>query len=70
MVLDALRRLRRGLTTVMISHRIATVRDADRILVLSDGRIVEQGTHGQLLEGQGLYSQLNQIQSSQDSRSV
>jgi ABC-type multidrug transport system fused ATPase/permease subunit len=67
-VLEALRRLRRGLTTIMISHRIATVRDADRILVLEGGRIVEQGRHAELITAGGLYSELNRIQSEQDSR--
>jgi len=67
LVLEALSRLRQGLTTIMISHRIATIRDADRILVLNDGRIVETGNHAELVAGNGLYSQLNRIQSKQGS---
>jgi ABC-type multidrug transport system fused ATPase/permease subunit len=67
LVLEALSRLRQGLTTIMISHRIATIRDADRILVLNDGRIVETGNHAELVAGDGLYSQLNRIQSKQGS---
>ena len=45
-VFDAFRRLRQGRTTVVIAHRLSTIRDADRILVLHEGRIAAQGTHG------------------------
>ena len=51
----ALERLRRGRTCFLIAHRLATVRTADRILVLQDGRIAEQGTHQQLLDAGGIY---------------
>ncbi len=47
-----------GRTTIVIAHRLSTVRDADEILVLDDGRIVERGTHAGLLAGGGLYSEL------------
>ena len=47
-----------GRTTVVIAHRLSTIREADNILVLDDGQVVEQGTHTQLLERGGLYSQL------------
>lgn len=67
LVLDALQKLRHGMTTIMISHRIATIRDADRILVLDDGHIAEQGRHAELLAAGGLYSELNRIQSKQES---
>ena len=53
-----LQRLLQGRTSFVIAHRLSTVRDADRILVLDDGRLVEQGTHEELLEMQGLYYQL------------
>ena len=55
---QALQNLLRGRTSFVIAHRLSTVRDADRILVLDDGRLVEQGTHEELLEMQGLYYQL------------
>src|SRR5690606_18205475 len=49
LVLDALRRLRHGRTTFVIAHRLSTVRDADRILVLDRGRLVAQGRHDELM---------------------
>ena len=57
-VRDALNRLMQGRTTVVIAHRLSTVREADNILVLDHGRVIEQGTHPQLLERGGLYAQL------------
>ena len=55
---DALRHLMSGRTTVVIAHRLSTVRDADRIVVMSSGKVVEQGTHDDLLRKKGLYAQL------------
>jgi ATP-binding cassette subfamily B protein len=49
-------------TSLVIAHRLSTVRDADAILVVSDGRVVEQGTHDELLEAGGLYSELYKTQ--------
>ena len=57
-VRDALTRLMEGRTTVVIAHRLSTIREADNILVLDEGRVVEQGTHRQLLDLGGLYAQL------------
>jgi ABC-type multidrug transport system fused ATPase/permease subunit len=57
-VFEALRRLRAGRTTIVIAHRLSTIRDANRILVLHDGRIVAQGTHGELLAKNELYRRM------------
>ncbi|HYZ34110.1 MAG TPA: ABC transporter ATP-binding protein [Crenalkalicoccus sp.] len=58
LVQEALARLRRGRTTLVIAHRLATVREADRIVVLEAGRAVEQGTHATLMAAGGLYARL------------
>ena len=51
-----------GRTTLVIAHRLATIQKADRILVLDDGRIVEHGTHADLVRGSGLYRRLAELQ--------
>lgn len=58
----ALERLMRGRTTLVIAHRLATVQQADRIVVMQAGRIVAQGTHEQLLLQDGLYAELARLQ--------
>ena len=58
----ALKQLMEGRTTLVIAHRLSTVRDADRIVVMDSGRLVEQGDHRQLLSNGGLYAQLVQAQ--------
>ncbi|MDD5471168.1 MAG: lipid A export permease/ATP-binding protein MsbA [Sideroxydans sp.] len=58
----ALEILMRGRTTLVIAHRLSTIEKADRIVVLSKGRIVEAGTHAQLLEKDGAYAQLHRTQ--------
>lgn len=55
LIQKALRELSRGKTTLMIAHRLTSVQNVDRILVVEDGRIVEQGTHNELIEKEGLY---------------
>lgn len=63
LVQEALEKLMKGRTSVVIAHRLATVRKADMIIVLSEGRIVEQGTHSELLSnGTGLYKTLTELQ--------
>ena len=62
LVQDALDRLMRDRTTIVIAHRLATVRSADRIVVMDKGRIVEQGDHAALSNAEGLYARLARLQ--------
>lgn len=61
-ILRHLRELRANQTTLMVSHRVSTARHADRIIVLDRGKIVEQGSHAQLLAADGIYADLERIQ--------
>jgi len=59
---EALETLRKGRTSLIIAHRLSTVENADRIVVLKEGRIVEMGTHAQLLHLGGVYTHLYRVQ--------
>ncbi|MEP5728131.1 MAG: ABC transporter ATP-binding protein [Sulfitobacter sp.] len=61
-VQDALDRLSKGRTTIVIAHRLATIRNADRIVVLDRGRVTDQGTHDALMAAGGLYADLHRLQ--------
>ncbi|WP_345071398.1 ABC transporter ATP-binding protein [Hymenobacter fastidiosus] len=62
LVQEALTRLMQNRTSLVIAHRLSTIQHADEIIVLQHGRIVERGTHDDLLRGGGLYQRLNQMQ--------
>lgn len=62
LVQQAVDSLASGRTTIIIAHRLATVKKADRIIVMEDGRIVQQGTHDELVAGGGLYARLARLQ--------
>jgi len=62
LVQEAIERLMAGRTTLVIAHRLSTIQGADRIVVVQDGRVVEQGRHADLLERGGLYRQLHEMQ--------
>ena len=64
-VAEALSRLMAGRTVLVIAHRLATVKGADVIHVLRDGRVEETGGHGELRAGQGLYARLYDLQVSE-----
>ena len=61
-VQQAIENLMENRTTVVIAHRLSTIRNADRICVMEEGRIVEEGTHEELLLLEGRYSQLHALQ--------
>ena len=61
LVQQALERLMHGRTSIIVAHRLSTIKDADRIIVMDEGRIIEQGTNAELLMKQGYYAALNNI---------
>lgn len=62
-VQEALERLMSSRTTIAIAHRLSTIRNADEIIVMDEGRIVERGKHAELIEKNGYYKKLNDMQS-------
>ena len=62
LIQEALRKVLRGRTSIIIAHRLSTIQNVDRILVLHKGRIVEEGTHRELLARGGIYTKLYQLQ--------
>jgi ATP-binding cassette, subfamily B, bacterial MsbA len=62
LVQQALEALMRGRTSLVIAHRLSTIKAADRVLVLDGGRVVEQGTHAELLAKGGLFAHLHSLQ--------
>ncbi len=62
---SALASIRGTCTTFIISHRVTTLRESDNILVLDGGRLIQQGTHEQLMAEDGMYRQIAEIQSMQ-----
>jgi len=62
LVQDALDRLSKGRTTLVIAHRLSTIQAADKIVVMDQGRVVEEGTHNALIAKDGLYAQLHRLQ--------
>jgi ATP-binding cassette subfamily B protein len=61
-ILTSLREEMRKRTSIIIAHRTSTVREADRIFVLDEGRLVEQGSHNELVAARGLYADMHQKQ--------
>jgi ABC-type multidrug transport system fused ATPase/permease subunit len=62
LIQDALRKLTEGRTSILIAHRLQTIQEANRVLVLQDGRVEELGTHEELLAAEGLYYTLHSLQ--------
>src|SRR5690606_32816776 len=65
-VQEALARLMRGRTTIVIAHRLSTVRDADLIVVMDGGRVAETGRHDELVARDGIYAKLYRLQLADD----
>jgi ATP-binding cassette subfamily B protein len=70
LILESLKEIAEKHTTLVIAHRLSTIIDADDIVVLENGRIVEQGSHQQLLEKRGLYEHLWKLQQEEEKEQV
>ena len=62
LIQEGLKKMRKGRTTLAIAHRLSTIRDADLILVLDQGEIIERGTHDQLIQKNGIHYDMYQLQ--------
>ena len=62
LVQSAITKMQKGRTTIIIAHRLSTIQNADRIIVLNEGKIIEQGSHKELIKASGEYAKLNQQQ--------
>ncbi len=62
LIQDALEKVMRGRTCLLIAHRLSTIRNADRIIVMHHGEVREMGSHAELMEKQGIYYRLYQLQ--------
>ena len=62
LITEALEKLMEGRTTIMVAHRLSTIQHADKIIVMHHGRIHESGTHQELLQRNGLYKKLYDLQ--------
>ena len=69
-VQEALDKAREGRTTIVIAHRLSTIYNSDCIAVITKGKIIEQGTHSELLAARGVYYRLNQYQLKEKGESV
>jgi ATP-binding cassette subfamily B protein/subfamily B ATP-binding cassette protein MsbA len=62
LIQDALKKLIKGRTTIAVAHRLSTIQNSDKIIVLHKGRIVEMGNHQELLQNEGMYYDLYRLQ--------
>ena len=66
LIQEGLKKMRQGRTTIAIAHRLSTIRDANLILVLDHGKIIERGTHEELIELGGIYYDMYRLQNSEN----
>ena len=69
LIQDALRKLTKNRTSIIIAHRLQTIQEADRVLVMDQGQIIELGSHEELLDAKGLYYTLHNLQFQKAQRS-
>ena len=70
LIQNAIEKLMQGRTSIVIAHRLSTIQNADTILVMEKGKIVERGNHEQLLDEDGYYAQLHQMQYKEIAKAV